>query len=82
MSAANPNPSDDIMVQCRNKLCDWFGKPKWFPPGLSMAPGEFIICGQCGYETRFIGANRPNYNREFDPKTMNKNKPVGAFEEG
>lgn len=82
MSAENPNPADDIMVQCRNKNCPWFGHPKWFPPELSMAPGEQIICGGCGNETRFIGNNRPKRTKPFDPKMMNRALPGLPYEEG
>lgn len=59
MSYENFDPQEDILVQCRNKDCDWKGKPKWFPPSLVMFDGEPVVCGGCGQETEFIGPNRP-----------------------
>jgi hypothetical protein len=48
---------------------------------LKMAPGEKIICGGCGYETRFIGGERPDYSRPFAPG-MNTAGNSGSYEEG
>jgi hypothetical protein len=79
MSSENPNPSDDIMVQCQNKACDWFGQPKFFPSSLNMAEGEHILCGGCFIETRFIGDNRPTRTLPFDPATMNLAGPNGQL---
>lgn len=81
MSYEQPNPKTDIMVQCRNKLCDEFGRPKWFPPELMMADGERIFCGGCGHETRFIGKNRPKRDKEWSAG-MNGVLPTMNFEDG
>lgn len=82
MSAENPNEFDDIMVQCRNRLCTAFGHPKFVSKELALGEGELIYCGSCGYETRYIGANRPTKKIPFDPKTMNKTISLVEYLDG
>lgn len=71
----------DIRVQCVNKFCGEKKKPKSFPPELAIAEGEQIVCGGCGHEVRFIGADRPKRDKEFDHKSMNRGKGLIDFEE-
>ena len=69
-------------VMCVNAECVAYQVACTVSSGMVLGEGEDVVCGSCGYPTRFDEGEESITRIPFNAETMNVAKPWGKFRAG